>query len=79
MTLRQFFCRHAHTRRERDASGVLMLVCNACDKATSAITRTAEDLRQWRTLRLRLSKSKRAIVTAKAVDTSKVTPMRRAK
>jgi hypothetical protein len=84
MGLRQWFCRHAHHRRERDLNGALMLVCDACGKSVPAITRDAQDALTLQLLKRRIAKSKRAIAKASkaqvvATEPANVTPMRRAK
>lgn len=43
MTLRQLFCRHRHFRRERDAKGHVVLVCEACAYLVPALDRTAKE------------------------------------
>lgn len=81
MTLRQLFCRHKHFRRERDAAGRLLLVCDRdCGYARVAITRDGEDAQQLAALNRKLAKSRRQLKQeqkAKAAQMQpNVTPMR---
>lgn len=69
MGLRQWFCRHRHDRRERDAKGRLVLVCEACGRSVPAIERTTRE-------RKAMTKRYPAPAPLQAKGDVKVTPIR---
>ena len=48
MSLRHWFCRHAHSYRERDDLGVLFFVCHHCAHRVQVIARTDEERDEMR-------------------------------
>lgn len=69
--LRRLFCLHAHDRRERDAKGRLVLVCDSCGRSVLALDRTD---RERRLMKKRYPAPQ--VRVAKPAE-SKVTPLRR--
>lgn len=70
-SLFHIFCRHRHDRRERDAKGRVVFVCDGCGRSVLALERTTKE-------RKAMAKRYPVPLALKAKgSTEKVTPMRR--